>query len=260
MLAVDAADSGLVRKWADKGHLPTFARLLADGLMRRCGPITGRLRGLASGTRRGGSAEGQPASSLPRPGGLGLLLRSVLRITLRGPSILALDGRESPSPRCLHSAHLALGNPGRLRGHRCRSRRAPERPAPRGARPSRGCHPGPLRRTERASLAIGSRGAVGPVRGLVARLVVSLARFRRPRRSAVTDRGSGELERHEARRDGHKDPSGGIEIHDQPPHQAEGSEQPNNGDQSQAEGLHRSKRAPISSISNIRAARVSTPD
>jgi hypothetical protein len=27
-------------------------------LLRRCGPITGRLRGLASGTRRGGSAEG----------------------------------------------------------------------------------------------------------------------------------------------------------------------------------------------------------
>jgi hypothetical protein len=121
MIAVDAADRGLVRKWADKGHLPTFARLLADGLMRRCGPITGRLRGLASGTRRGGSAEGQPASSLPRPGGLGLLLRSVLRITLRGPSILALDGRESPSPRCLRSARLALGYPGRLRGHRCRS-------------------------------------------------------------------------------------------------------------------------------------------
>jgi len=117
MIAVDAADSGLVRKWVDKGDLSTFARLLADGLMRRCGPITGRLRGLASGTRRGGSAEGQPASSLPRPGGF----RSVLGITLRGPSILALDGRESPSPRCLRSARLALGYPGRLRGHRCRS-------------------------------------------------------------------------------------------------------------------------------------------
>jgi hypothetical protein len=86
-------------------------------LLRRCGPITGRLRGLASGTRRGGSAEGQPASSLPRPAGF----RSVLGITLRGPSILALDGRESPSPRCLRSARLALGYPGRLRGPRCRS-------------------------------------------------------------------------------------------------------------------------------------------
>ncbi len=33
LIAVDAADSGLVRKWADEGHLPTFARLLASGLV-----------------------------------------------------------------------------------------------------------------------------------------------------------------------------------------------------------------------------------
>jgi predicted AlkP superfamily phosphohydrolase/phosphomutase len=33
VIAVDAADSGLVRKWADEGHLPTFASLLADGLV-----------------------------------------------------------------------------------------------------------------------------------------------------------------------------------------------------------------------------------
>lgn len=33
MIAVDAADSGLVRTWAAEGHLPTFAGLLADGLV-----------------------------------------------------------------------------------------------------------------------------------------------------------------------------------------------------------------------------------
>jgi predicted AlkP superfamily phosphohydrolase/phosphomutase len=33
VIAVDAADSGLVRKWAGEGYLPTFASLLADGLV-----------------------------------------------------------------------------------------------------------------------------------------------------------------------------------------------------------------------------------
>src|SRR5713226_6288951 len=31
LIAVDAADAGLVRKWANEGALPTFARLLASG-------------------------------------------------------------------------------------------------------------------------------------------------------------------------------------------------------------------------------------
>ena len=33
LIAIDAADARLVRKWAKEGHLPTFASLLGSGLV-----------------------------------------------------------------------------------------------------------------------------------------------------------------------------------------------------------------------------------
>src|SRR6185312_17322637 len=102
--------------------------------LRQGEPLPGRLRRPPGPAPRWRGAQDRAAAPRAEPGGVGLLLRRLLRVALCRPSVLALHGADPPPPCRLGAGHLALGHTRRLPGHRSRPGAPPGGPRSRCAR------------------------------------------------------------------------------------------------------------------------------